>query len=118
MAGITLASVDFECPEGGFRELPPITKGELVRTFDKTLTSTISAEKRKFQITTSPVSKTKYDSMQTAFANGASMTLTGDLLLGDSVTVRGAVSYSLVGIGTADAGYNHLYVLSFDVEEV
>jgi hypothetical protein len=110
VAGTTLAIEQFE-------ELEPVTKGELVETFDKTLTSTISDEKRRFRVVSAPVNKTTYDAMETAFANGASFTVTGDVLLGDSVTCRGRISYSLVGIGTADAGYNFHFVLTMTLQE-
>ena len=116
MAGLTVAGTDFELT--AFEELEPRTKGQLVPTFDNTLRSGIHSEKRRFRATTSPVSKTKYEAMQTAFANGASMTVTGDVLLGDSLTMRGRLTYSLAGVHTADAGYNHVYSLTFSLEEV
>lgn len=116
MAAFTLASTSFGIEE--FEELEPVTKGELVETFDKTLTSTISDEKRRFRAVSAPVSKTVYDAMETAFASGASFTVTGDLFLGDSLTCRGRVSYRLVGIGTADAGYLFNYRLTMTFQEV
>jgi hypothetical protein len=110
MAALTLGGTSLAVME--FEELEPETKGELVTTFDKTLTSTISSEKRRFRVVSSPVSKTVYDALETVFANGASFTATGDVLLGDSLTCRGRISYKLVGIGTADAGYNFLFVIT------
>lgn len=116
MASLTIASTDFECT--AFSEGAPVPRGEILRAFDLTARSSISAEKRTIQATTSPVSKTKYDAMQSAFALGATVTVTGDLLLGDSLSMKGTVAYSLVGIGTADSGYNHLYVLTFTLTEI
>lgn len=115
MAGLTVAGTDFECE--AFEELEPITKGEITRTFNNTGVTTISSEKRRFRAVTSPVNKTKFEAMETAFANGASFTVSGDLLLGDSVTCRGRFTATLAGIGTADAGYNHVYRLAMSLEQ-
>lgn len=116
MAGLTVAGTDFECES--FEEMDPLTKGEITRTFNGTGVTTISVEKRRFRAVTSPVNKTKFEAMESAFALGASMTVTGDLLLGDSVTCRGRFTASVAGISTADAGYNHVYRLTFLLEQV
>lgn len=115
MAGLTVGGTDFECE--AFSEGVPRYRGEIMTAFDNTLRSSISSEKRQIQATTSPVSKTKYEAMQSALANGASVTVTGDLLLGDSLTMKGTVTYALVGLGSADAGYNHNYRLQFNLAE-
>jgi hypothetical protein len=115
MAGLTVAGTDFECES--FEELEPLTKGELTRTFNGTGVTTISTEKRRFRAVTSPVNKTKFEAMESAFALGASFTVTGNLLLGDSVTCRGRFTATLAGIGSLDAGYNHVYRLTFMLEQ-
>jgi hypothetical protein len=116
MAALSIAGTALNVVQ--FEEMEPETKGELITTFDKTLVSTISDEKRKFRVVTAPHSKTVYDAMQSAFANGASFTATGDLFLGDSLTCRGRVSYALVGLGTSDGGYLWNYVLTLTFQEV
>lgn len=115
MAGLTVASTDFECVS--FTEDAPRYRGEILVAFNNTLRSSISSEKRVIRATTSPVNKTKYEAMQAAFANGASMTVTGDLLLGDSLTMKGTFSASVTGIATADAGYTHVYSITFTLAE-
>lgn len=116
MAALTIAGTDLHIT--AFEEMEPETKGELVATFDKTLTSTISDEKRRFRAVTVQSSKTVYDAMQAAFANGASFTATGTVLLGDSLTCRGRISYALAAIGASDGGYLHQYVMTLTFQEV
>ena len=115
MPAFTLAGTSYDIT--AFEEGVPRQRGEIMTAFDNTLRSSISSEKRTFTATTAPLSKTKYEAAKTALANGASATLTGDVLLGASVTVRGTVRYALVGTGTADTGYFQQYVLTFNLAE-
>lgn len=115
MAALTIASTDLNVSE--FEELPPRRRGDITVSFANTLRSSVSSEKREFRTVTSPVNRTTYQAIQAAFTNGASATVTGDVLLGSSLTCKGTVGYSLVGIGTADAGYNFLYTLVLNLRE-
>lgn len=116
MAGLTIATIDFEVRS--FEEVEPRIRGEITPSFNNTLRSSISSQKRNFRGVTASFNKTKYDAIVAAIANGATVTVTGSVLLGASLSCKVTATYALTGIATVDAGYNHIYVASFTIAQV
>lgn len=115
MAGLSIASHDLEVTS--FTETAPINVGEASRAFAGGARSSVRTQKRTFQATTAPYSKTTYDAIVGHVANDTPVSVSGSCLVGATLTCLVRVTYDLVGIGTADAGYNFLYVMSLAIEE-
>lgn len=104
-------------PISSFEELEPRRRGEITVAFANTLRSSVSSEKRQFRVVSTPVNNTLATTIRTALANAATVVVTGDVLLGVSLNCKGTVTYALVGIGSLDAGYNFVYVLTLMLME-
>lgn len=100
-----------------FQETAPIKVGETARAFAGGARSSVRAEKRTFTATTPPIGKTEYDALLADCALEADVVVTGNCLLGASLTCKVRPTYKLVGVGTAVAGYNFTYAVTLAIEE-
>lgn len=115
MAALTVAGTSL--PVAEFTEGVPRQRGAVTPAFNNTLRSSVISEKRQFTVVTAPVDNTYWTAMKSALADGADVTVTGDLILGASLTMKGTVAAQLVGTGQNVSGYPFVYVLTISLQE-
>lgn len=116
-AGLTIAT-DHNFEVESFQETTPLNVGEVSRSFNGTFRSSVRSQKRTFQAVTMPYGKSTYDALAAHIANDTSVAVTGNCLVGASLTCVVRATYDLVGIGTAEDGYTFLYKITLKIEEV
>lgn len=101
-----------------FRENEPRRKGSVFPTFNNSLRSNISSEKRQFTVTTAPLGKTDFDAAREAASMGAAVLMHGTLLHDELLEVRASVASEHVGIGAEEEGFLHLSAVTLSLGEV
>lgn len=100
MAAIIIAGVTLSCSDGG--EGDPLFVGSEEAAFAGNLRNSIRGQKRTFSGTTAPTLAATWDTLRAAIANRTHVTVSGEILSGDSITA--AVSASIKWeTGTAPA---------------
>lgn len=111
MAGsITIAGTDLYCTDGG--EGDPILIGEESRSFSGTLRNSVRGQKRTFSGVSSPTAEATWDTLRAAVDNGEQVTVSGEILSGDSITASVKVN------AKAAPGLPDFFVISFAGQQV
>lgn len=87
MPFLTIASVNVPVGVQGARETEPELIGSDSRAFAGNLRTTVRAEKRGWEVTTTPITEAELTTLRAAIANGAHVSVTGDAI-GATVTCR------------------------------
>lgn len=111
MSAITIAGTALECSDGGENEA--ILIGEESRAFAGNQRSSVRDQKRIFTFVTAPTVEATWDTLRAAVANRAQVTVSGQILSGDSITASVRVS------AKQESGATPVrYIITGTVEEV
>lgn len=80
MAALLIDSVTIPVAPGGWREVDPLEVGEVVPAFDGTLRDARRDTKRRWQVTTRPLSAAEYTAVRTALEAASPLSCDGDIL--------------------------------------
>lgn len=115
MAGLVIGATSLDVVS--FAEGAPVLVGETTRAFSGAARTSVRAGKRTFRAVSGNYGKTTYDALRAACANETPVSVSGDCLVGATLTCLVRLTYDLVGIGTAEDGYNFLYRITLDLQE-
>lgn len=116
MSFITIDGVEYECTTDGAQQGEPIKAGAVVRTFSLGARSTVRAVKDTWDVTVFFDDPEDEITLRDATKLGQAVSVTGDAMLGDSLTCIVTVGASEY-IDNRAATYGHWRAASVHLEE-